>query len=153
MFPSALRPAALRRHPSMGVAHPPQIVAGATRAAMLRAALLGGCVIAVALAVWAGDPTASLQADPALARLLRCMALIKGTFVLAALGAVLWRFGWPLRPPVAAVYAGGTWVLAGSTVLIWQLSHIPLAAVLFHASAIGMLVVGWRDQNAARKPA
>jgi hypothetical protein len=25
--------------------------------------------------------------------------------------------------------------------------------VLFHASAIGMLVVGWRDQNAARKPA
>jgi hypothetical protein len=147
MFPTVLRPAAIRRQAPAWLSHAPQSVAGATRPAMLRAVLLAGCVIAVAFAAWAGDPTASLQADPALARLLRCMALIKGLLVLGALGAVLWRFGWPVGRPVAAAYAGGTWVLAGSTTLIWQLSHIPLAAVLFHAAAIGMLAVGWRERG------
>jgi hypothetical protein len=30
--------------------------------------------------------------------------------------------------------------------LIWQLTWIPLAAVVFHAAALGMLVLGWRER-------
>jgi hypothetical protein len=37
-------------------------------------------------------------------------------------------------------------VLAGSTTLIWQLSFIPLAALLFHGALLAVVYVGWRDR-------
>lgn len=40
-------------------------------------------------------PESLLQADAELARLLRGMALIKAAIVVAALAALLWRFGQP----------------------------------------------------------
>jgi hypothetical protein len=58
---------------------------------------------------------------------------------------VFWRFGWSISKPAALTYIVGSGVLAGSTMLIWQLSFIPLAAVLFHAAGLCMLVVCWRD--------
>ena len=147
-MPAALRPATVRRDPIRPAASAPAVVHGAGVApATLRVAVIAGCLLAAGLALWVGDPTSSLQADPSLGRLLRCMALIKGCLVLGAVGAVWWRAGWPLPKPVAAGYAAGTWVLTGSTMLIWQLSYIPLAAVLFHAAALGMLVVGWRERG------
>jgi hypothetical protein len=30
--------------------------------------------------------------------------------------------------------------------LIWQLTLIPLAALMFHAALIGMLYLGWRER-------
>ena len=85
MFPSASRTTFSRT------------AAAASRATVvvpLRAALLAGCAAAIGLAAWAGNPADYLQADPALARLLRGMALLKGLIAIAAVGAVFWRFGW-----------------------------------------------------------
>jgi len=102
--------------------------------------------MAIGIAAYLGDPTGFTQADPALGRLLRGMALIKGVIALAILAAVWWRFGRPVFKSAAAVYLSGSWIVAGSTMLIWQLSWIPLAALLFHAAALSMLVVGWRER-------
>lgn len=111
-----------------------------------RAGLIIGCAAALGAAAWVGHPAAYLEDDPTLARLLRGMALIKALVVVGALSAVLWRLGWSISARMAAGYAIATSLLAGSTMLIWQLSYIPLAAVLFHGTALGMLYLGWRDR-------
>jgi hypothetical protein len=119
---------------------------GRSASVPLRSGLIAGCALALGIAVWMGDPSGYLQADPALARLLRGMALIKGMLALGAVGAVFWRFAWPVGTFGAAVYLLGSCALVGSTMLIWQLSHIVLAAVLFHGAALGLLVYGWRER-------
>jgi hypothetical protein len=113
---------------------------------LLRGGLVLGCLMAVAIAAWLGDPSGYLHADPALARLLRAMALIKASIVIAAAGAVFWRLGWPVSKPVAASYLVACWVIAGSTMLIWQLSYIVPAALLFHSAALCLILVSWRER-------
>jgi hypothetical protein len=137
MFPSVLRPAI------PGAAN--VTTRGAT-AALLRCGLLAGCVVAIGVAAWVGDPGVTLQADPALARLLRGMALIKGLMTIAAVSAVYWRFGWRVSRPAAATYLVAGGVMSGATALIWQLSFILPAALLFHAAALTLLWVGWRER-------
>jgi hypothetical protein len=112
----------------------------------LRIGLTAGCAISICIAVYFGDPGSFTHADPALARLLRGMALIKGAIAIAAVAAVWWRFARPVSKPVAAGYLLGSWLLVGSTMLIWQLSWIPAAAILFHAAAVSMLIVSWRER-------
>jgi hypothetical protein len=102
--------------------------------------------MAIGIAFRLGDPSGYLHADPALARLLRAMALIKGTIAIAAVAAVFWRLAWPVSKPVAASYLVGCWAIAGSTMLIWQLSYIVLAALLFHSAALSLLLVSWRER-------
>jgi hypothetical protein len=116
-----------------------------TRPAALRGLLLLGCVISAAMAFRLGDPTAYLAADPELAQLLRGMAVIKAGIVIAAIGVLLWRFGRPMSPPLAAIYLVGAWLLSAATLLVWQLTLIPLAAIGFHAAELSLLVVAWRD--------
>jgi len=113
----------------------------------LRAALVLGCAIAIGIATWVGDPSTYLNADPALARLLRGMALIKGMLAVGAVAAVYWRLSWTIDARVAATYAITAAAMAGSAALIWQLSYIPFAALLFHAAALSMLIVGWRERS------
>jgi hypothetical protein len=117
----------------------------AAHATRLRSVLIVGCAISVGIAMYMGDPSGYLLADPALARLLRGMAVIKGVIAIAIVGAVWWRFGRAVSRPVAVSYALGCWVVAGSTTLVWQLTSIVMAAVLFHAAALSMLIVSWRD--------
>ena len=142
---SALRARFLHRESLIGgfVAAEPGTRSG--YAGPLRAALVAGCAISIGIAMYLGDPS-SLTHDPALARLLRGMALIKGVMALAAVAAVLWRFGRPASAVAAAGYLVGSWVLVGSTTLVWQLSWIPAAAVLFHAAGLSMLLVSWRER-------
>ncbi len=116
------------------------------QASLWRAAIVAGCILAVAVAAWVGHPADYLEADPALAHLLRGMALIKSFIVLGVVGAALWRCGWRLSTAAGVGYVAGSSVMAGSTVLIWQLSHIVAAAVLFHGAALGMLYLGWRER-------
>jgi hypothetical protein len=123
------------------------------RPGVWRAGLIAACALSIGLAAWAGHPTGYLEADPALAHLLRAMALIKGLIVLGALGAALWRYGWEITAPVAVGYAACIAVLAGSATLIWQLTLIPLAALMFHAALIGLVYVGWREGVGARADA
>jgi hypothetical protein len=102
--------------------------------------------MAIGFAVWLGDPGGYLHADPALARLLRAMALIKGAIAVAAVAAVFWRLAWPVSKPVAVSYLLACWAITGSTMLIWQLSYIVLAALLFHSAALSLLLVSWREK-------
>ena len=73
------------------------------------------------------------------------MAAIKAVIVLAAAAVLFWRFGHPVLQRTAAAYLVGAWLSAGATMLVWQLSFIPLAAVTFHASEFTLLFVAWRD--------
>lgn len=116
----------------------------------LRALLLCGCLATVAMAAWIGRPEAYLAADADLARLLRGMALIKGFLALAAVAVLLWRFGHPLSQRMAAAYLVGAWLAAGASMLVWQLTFIPLAALVFHIGEITMLLTAWRDRTGTR---
>jgi hypothetical protein len=119
-----------------------------TVVSLLRCGLVLGCAIAIGIAVRLGHPADYLNADPALARVLRGMALIKGVIALAIVCAVFWRLAWPVAKNAGAAYLICSWAVAGSTMLIWQLSYIVPAAVLFHAAALSLLWVGWRESFA-----
>jgi hypothetical protein len=122
----------------------------AAQAMFLRALLLCGCLAMVAIAAWIGRPAAYLASDADLARLLRGMALIKGFLALAAVGVLLWRFGHPLSQRMAGAYLVGAWLAAGASMLVWQLTLIPLAALVFHVGEITMLLTAWRDRTGRR---
>ena len=118
-----------------------------SRPITLRALLALGCMVSGGIAVRICDPAPYLQADPGLARLLRGMASIKALIVLGALSAVLWRFGGRVTRPVAAAYLASSIAMVGSTTLIWELTLIPPAAIVFHAALLTMLVAAWRDDR------
>jgi hypothetical protein len=110
-----------------------------------RSLLLAGCALAALVAWVAGDPSSLKAADPELAFLLRGMALIKGAIVAAGLAVLWWRFGWPLSLGTAAGYLAGAWLATGAAMMIWQLTLIAQAALLFHVGEIALLVLAWRD--------
>ena len=114
----------------------------------LQSLLLAGNIASVAVAAWFGEPSTYLRADPELAFLLRGMAAIKACIVLAAIGVVFWRLGQAVPKRTASAYLVGSWLLAGATTLVWQLSFIPLAALVFHAAEFLLLFVAWRDREA-----
>jgi hypothetical protein len=115
-------------------------------AALWRGGLIAVCALSIAVGATMGHPAGYLQADPALAHLLRAMALIKGLIVVGALAAALWRYGWPITAPVGVGYAAGVAVLAGSTTMVWELTLIPPAALMFHGALVGIVCLGWRDR-------
>jgi hypothetical protein len=110
-----------------------------------RAMIAIGCVVAAAAAFAIGSPDRQLAADPDLARLLRAMGLIKGALVLAGVWVIAMRFRWPVTALAAAGYMTAAWSAAFAAGLIWQLSFIPQAALLFHVAAIAAVVIAWRD--------
>jgi len=113
----------------------------------LRAALLLGCLAAAVLAASVGTPEGFLQTDLQLARLLRGMAAIKASIVIASVCLLSWRFGRSVSARIAAVYLLGAWLASGATVLIWQLTFIPLAAAVFHLGELSLLIAAWRDSG------
>ena len=120
--------------------------APSTVVSLLRGGLVSGCAMTIGIAAWLGDPVDYLRADPALARLLRGMALIKGMIAIAVVGAVFWRLAWPVSRTAGAAYLFCSWAVVGSTMLIWQLSYIVPAALLFHVAALSLLLVSWRER-------
>jgi hypothetical protein len=143
-----------RTHAEVGLQSGTLALPRASHIAVLRVALLAGCAASVAAAAWLGRPDALLAADPELARLLRGMALIKAFMVAAALALLLWRFGRPIASEKAAAYMAGTWLAAAGSMLIWQLTQIPTAAIGFHVGEIAFLILAWRDwsSSAVRLP-
>ncbi len=117
---------------------------------MLRIALVVGCLIAVSLVAVAttGSPGGSYLSDPELAFLLRGMAAIKAGLVLVAVALSIWRFAHPIDPRVAGIYLLATWLSAAAAMSIWQLTMIPMAAILFHVGELSFLVNAWFDRDA-----
>ena len=110
-----------------------------------RALLVLAWPAAVGLA--ALTPGEAAPHEPALARMLAFMALIKAAFALAVLGASFWRLRWPVSTPLATGYASGACALAAASVLIWRQIHVPYAAVLFYGGLLGWLLTLWRDDG------
>lgn len=77
------------------------------------------------------------------------MALIKTGTALAAISLLWWRFKRPVSVRFASVYLVAMWLAAGASMLIWQLTAIPFAAIAFHAGGLAFLVVAWRDGTAS----
>ena len=116
--------------------------------ARLRALLVAVCAGAmVATLAWV-EPSQLPRSDPELATLLRGMAAIKALLLVGALSAVLWRFGRPVPPMIAAGYIGGTLLMAVATALIWQLTLMLAAAVAYHLGAVVLLGIAWRVDGA-----
>ena len=74
----------------------------------------------------------------------------QGGIALAAVGVLLWRFGHPTPPRMATAYIAGATLIVGASVLIWQLVHIPAAAIAFHAGEFTLLIAAWRDRDGVR---
>ena len=119
--------------------------AGSLRVWSLRILLFVGVFSAVLGTATVGDPAPVDAADPELARLLRGMALIKAVLVVAAVGAVWWRFARPLSNRMAAAYLFGVSLAAAGSVMVWRLTFLGLAAGAFHVGELVLLAVAWGD--------
>ncbi|MEO8523713.1 MAG: hypothetical protein ABI460_03235, partial [Caldimonas sp.] len=117
---------------------------GRSHAAILRSALVAGSVAAFAVALLATNSTVQ-AAEPELALLLRGMAVIKGLLAGVAAAAVWWRLGQPVSSRAAAVYITCVWALFVCTALIWQLTFIAAAAVVFHVAGLTGLLLALRE--------
>ena len=117
------------------------------RANALRVVLVAGTLIAIALAAALSTPSATALADVELAFVLRGMALIKAALVLLALALVGWRLGRSTPIAVTTAYLAGVWLMACAAMLVWQLSAIAAAALVFHVGEITLLLVAWRDRG------
>lgn len=115
-----------------------------TAAVLFRVALVAA-PMATAMIAWVVGAGASQPAEPELATLLRGMAVLKGLLAAGALGIVWWRLGHSVPKRVAATYIACVSALFAASVLIWQLVHIPAAAVLFHVALLVALVVALRE--------
>ena len=114
-----------------------------------RIALVTVCIVAGAAAAALADPAAGAGVEPELVLLLRGMAVLKAGLALAAVALAFWRFGRPVSTRAAAGYVVGVAALVAASVLIWCLSSIAAAAIVFHAAALGLLVLAWRDGGPA----
>ena len=113
-----------------------------------RTALLAGCAVLLAAPLLLVAPAAHWAGDADLLLLMRGMAGIKSALALAALAVVAWRLGKPeLSRTRVASYVGGVWAMALATGLIWQLTAIVPASLLFHAATLTLLVTAWRDTS------
>jgi hypothetical protein len=113
-----------------------------------RLLLCSGAAAAVIAGSFVGDPAASLRADPDLGHLLRGMAVIKGALALGAIAALWWRFGRPIEDGTAKVYLCGAWFMAGAAMIVWQLAHVGVGAIAFHAGELTLLCVAWFQHRA-----
>ena len=107
---------------------------------------VGGATLAGLVAGrWSGNST--LAWDPQLVVLLRFMAAVKLAAVIAASALTLWRARAPFsaRATVTAIAALAAMALAPG--LIWSLAQVGLAAGLFHAGLLTLLVMAWRDDR------
>ena len=121
---------------------------GASRAlhpSKLRTLLVAGCALAALAGFAVGHPEVLQKADPELANLLRGMALIKASLVIIGLGVLLWRLRLPLTPRLAIGYLAGAWIVTGATMMVWQLTYIGTAAVVFHLGGFILLLLALHD--------
>ena len=115
------------------------------RRTALVCAMVAGATLA-ALATPAEQVAYAAQsAGPELTRLLRAMAGLKLTFGAALLAAAYWR----LAVPAAAWWLAGYAVAGAATVagpvLIWDMAHVGLGALLLHGGLLAGALLLWRD--------
>ena len=105
----------------------------------------GATITGLVAGRWSGGST--LAWDPQLVVLLRFMAAVKLAAVVAASALALWRARAPVSSRAAVVAAAALASMALAPGLIWSLAHVGLAAGLFHAGLLTLLVMAWRDDR------
>lgn len=116
-----------------------------SRIVRLRALLVAVCLVAAAIGIGLGHVVGRFSSDVELARLLRGMAVAQGIILLAVLALLSWRLRWLTFRPLVLSYAAAVGVMSFASALVWQLAFIGVAAVLFHASLVALLVLILRD--------
>ena len=119
-------------------------LSGAPRAIVWRTALVVTVLVACGVAAAFGEPSMLALSDPALARLLRGMALLKAAMTITAIGLLWWRLGRAIRPEVAIAAGLAIAAMAAATVSIWRLAFLLPAAFVFHAGLFTLLVLAAR---------
>jgi hypothetical protein len=113
----------------------------------------GRLLLAVAVGAVAGfalgDPSARVERDPELARLLQGMALIKAMLVAGVLRLLWWRLGRPVALHMAWGYVAVVGSLALATLLAWQMSYFFLLSVAFHGALLSLGVLALKDDGVA----
>ncbi len=114
-----------------------------------RLLLVCGTLAGLALAALATPAELAAQAaqaaGPELTRLLRAMAALKLVFALGLLSATYWRLATPAASWRLASYVAAGAAMAAGPVLIWQLAHIRLGALLLHGGLLACALLLWRD--------
>jgi len=106
-----------------------------------------GALLALAAPLLWFEPAAGWGEDLELFRLLRGMALLKGLLAIVALSVVAWRLGQPTTDGQRVCYIGGVWAMMIAAALVWSLTAIPIASVLFHGALFTLLWTAWRDSG------
>jgi hypothetical protein len=83
--------------------------------------------------------------DAELVPLLRFMAVLKVGMAAGAAALVQWRLQGDAGPGLRWSLLGATALMMAAPGLIWQLNHIVLGALLFHAGLVVFLVAAARD--------
>jgi hypothetical protein len=118
------------------------------RAALCATVLLSGALAALFAA---GRPPQVL--DPDVQRLLRAMAVLKSSFVVAAVAGIWWRCGGtPLRASQTIGVLVSVAAMSSASVLVWYLQALGPASVAFHGGLLALLLLAlWDDRT--RRPA
>lgn len=154
--PPMTPPAAIRsapaRHASAHAVSPAQSAAtarartgAAARRVPYRLVLVIGMLLVAAAVIVATNPAPAATMDASYVRLMRGMAMIKALIVVIAAAVLWWRFARPVPGLFAVGYLLGAWLMVAATALIWQLSTIGAAAIVFHTGELSLLLLAWRD--------
>jgi len=122
---------------------------GKSDAARGRAVALGAAVVLGLAAGAAFGALARSPLDAELLPLLRLMAAIKLATVLGGAALPRWRLRRPAPALPAALAIGAVGLMAVAPGMVWVPSHLLVAGGLFHAGLLTLLVLGWRDRDAA----
>ena len=115
------------------------------KARLYRASLIAGLLVVAATAALTTDGARVAASEVSFVRMMRAMAAIKALLVTVAAAVLWWRFARPVPTLFAIGYLSGAWAMMAATVLIWQLSSIGAAAIVFHAGELSLLLLAWRD--------
>ncbi len=114
---------------------------------LYRAALVAGMLAVAATALLTTDGARVAASEVSFVRMMRAMATIKALLVTIAAAVLWWRFARPVPTLFAIGYLSGAWAMIAATVLIWQLSSIGAAAIVFHTGELSLLLLAWRDNK------
>ena len=128
------------RQPSIGLHH-----GSRARRGLLVAAISGSAALAVLVTPAQEAALAAQAAGPELTRLLRAMAGLKLIFAVAMVSATYWRLEMPAEAWRLASYSAAGAAVTAGPVLIWDMAHIRLGALLLHAGLLAGALLLWRD--------
>lgn len=134
----------MARATAFGIAAAPEAGAPASGIGPRVALILLTCA-AVSGAVALGGGAEAVELD--LARVIRCMAAIKGGLALLAFAACLWRLSRPSPGWRGAVYVAGPPLMAAGAIALWNLASFGLAALGLHAALGALLAAALTDRD------